>query len=213
MAMTSPLSADFRSRTIGDYLAALSSGAPTPGGGSAVGLAGALGCALGAMVCNLTLAKQESEDLSKLVTRFAKLQDNLIALARHDEQVFGNYRAAVQLAKATDGEKAARREAIEQALVGAAETPLAAIESALEALDSLRKTAEVGTPHALGDLMTGGFLLRATVLGSLENLNANLAAMKKPENRERFETASRSATHKLASAFEALEKAIAARQG
>jgi hypothetical protein len=106
--MTQQLPAEFPSRSIGDYLAALSSGAPTPGGGSAAGLAGALGCSLGAMVCNLTLAKQQDEMISTLARRFTGMAKQLIELAERDEQAFGMYRDAIALPKSAEEEKASR---------------------------------------------------------------------------------------------------------
>ena len=41
----------------------LASASPTPGGGGAAALAGALGAALGQMVCNLTLGKKKYADV------------------------------------------------------------------------------------------------------------------------------------------------------
>jgi formiminotetrahydrofolate cyclodeaminase len=116
------------------------------------------------------------------------------------------------LPKSNDVEKAARRAAIEQALVRAAEVPLDMIDAVTSALGCLQHTAELGTSHALGDVMTGGFLLQATALGSLENVEANAASMKVPENRERFETAARIAREQLGAEMTAVQVAVAARQ-
>ena len=210
--MTELLATDFRRRSIGDYLTAISNGVPTPGGGSAAGLAGVLGCSLGEMVCNLTLVKGEHTALTRLAKHLAGLADDLIDLAARDEQVFGAYRTAVALPRSNDEEKLARRAAIEQALVEAAEVPLQMIEVAFAAIDRLRLTSEFGTPHALGDLMTGGFLLQAMALGSLENVEANAVSMKTPENRERFVIAAMAARQQLDLEMIALERAVTARR-
>ena len=86
------------------------------------------------------------------------------------------------------------------------------IEVAFAAIDSLRLTAELGTPHALGDLMTGGFLLQAMALGSLQNVEDNAASMKSLENRERFVSAARAARQQLDVAMIELQQAVAARR-
>jgi len=203
---------DFFRRSIEDYLSALSNGAPTPGGGSAAGLAGALGCSLGVMVCNLTLVRGEHLELTRLANHLAGLADDLINLAARDELAFGAYRTAVGLPRSNDEEKMARRTALEQALVGAAEVPLQMIEVAFTAIDCLRLTAELGTAHALGDLMTGGFLLQAMALGSLENVETNAGSMKSSENHARFMGAARDARQQLDIAMTALHQAVAVRR-
>ena len=51
------------SKTFEDYFNELSSDSPTPGGGNAAAIAGALGASLGLMVCNLTLGKKKYSDV------------------------------------------------------------------------------------------------------------------------------------------------------
>lgn len=210
--MPDTLFQDFEQRNVADYLAALSSGAPAPGGGSAAGLAGALGCSLGAMVCNLTLARAESDDIRELERDFIDIRQRLLSQAEADERVFAAYRAATALPRSTEEEKTTRRAAVEDALVAAAEVPVEMVTLGLEALASLRKAAGIGTPHALGDLRTGGYLLQAMILGSIENMDANAALMREVNNRSRFERAADSGVRDLASAMAALDEAIAARQ-
>jgi len=199
-------------RMIGRYLAALAGGSPTPGGGSAAGMAGAMGCALGSMVCNLTLARKSLASIADQQRIFLDLQQSMMALAEADERVFGAYREAAALPRATEEEKRVRREAIEKTLVDAAEVPLELATQALEALSVLQMTAVEATPHAVGDLLTGGYLLQATVLGSVENIEANADLMKSPENRERFENAASSIHSDLVSAMTGLAAAVAARR-
>lgn len=204
-------STTFRARQVGAYLDALGDGTPTPGGGSAAGLAGALGCSLGRMVCRLTATHGGSAELTDLTSTFERMSIDLLNLAERDEKAFANYRSAVSLPRATETEKAGRRASIENALIGAAEVPLEMAEIGLEALDTLHLTASIGTKHALGDLMTGGFLVQAMVLGSLENIEANARAMKSPENRDRFTQVVASVRHDLDARMEALAHAVALR--
>jgi formiminotetrahydrofolate cyclodeaminase len=175
-------------------------------------MAGALGCALGSMVCNLTLARKPLDSIADQQRIFLDLQQAMIALAEADERVFGAYREAAALPRATDEEKRVRREAIEKTLVDAAEVPVDLATQALEALSLLQTTAIDATPHAVGDLLTGGYLLQATVLGSIENIEANAGLMKSPENRERFEMAASSIHADLASAMIELQTVVATRR-
>jgi len=62
-------------KTLVDFLDALASSAPAPGGGSVAALAGALGAALVSMVCNLTLGKK----------KYADVQDEIGALVERSE--------------------------------------------------------------------------------------------------------------------------------
>lgn len=209
--MTDQLPTTIDDRVLGNYLAALSSGTPTPGGGSAAGVAGALGCALGSMVCNLTLARRADEQITELQQTLIGLQAAMLRQAEADERVFGAYRNAVDLPKETVEEKAVRRAAIESALVEAAVVPEQLVILGLEALTVLRDAAASGSPHALGDLLTGGFLMRAMIEGSLVNIDANAELMKTNSNKERFEQAAESGRTDLITEMQALEAAVAAR--
>jgi formiminotetrahydrofolate cyclodeaminase len=210
--MQNEIEPNIAQRRIGRYLEALSSGSPTPGGGSAAGLAGALGCALGSMVCHLTLAREPLEHIAEQQRIFGELLHSMLALARADERVFGAYRDAAAMPRGTENEKRARRDEIEQTLVAAAETPLELATASLEAISMLATTANTATPHAVGDLLTGGYLLQATVQGSLENIEANAQLMKRPENKERFTRAAGSIREDLSSSMKKLEASVAQRR-
>ena len=76
---------DFRDLTIGEFISALSSGTPTPGGGSVAALAGGLGAGLGCMVCAIV---GKNEPLSELERRFAALRERFLDLAAADADAF-----------------------------------------------------------------------------------------------------------------------------
>ena len=76
------------STSLSDYLAALAAATPTPGGGSAAGLTGAMGAALVEMVAGLSLAKGAGEHASVQRTaleRAAAARGELLTLAEEDE--------------------------------------------------------------------------------------------------------------------------------
>ena len=78
--------------TIAAFSEALASGAPTPGGGGACALAGALGAALGSMVCALTSGKRRyadvEEDIQRIASRMEALRQRLLALIDADAEAF-----------------------------------------------------------------------------------------------------------------------------
>ena len=63
------------SQTISNFLDALASNAPAPGGGAAAALLGATGAAFVSMVCNLTLGKP----------KYAAVEDDMEALLARSE--------------------------------------------------------------------------------------------------------------------------------
>ena len=72
-----------------EYLEALASKAPTPGGGSAAAVYGAIGTALGEMVGNLTSGKKKfaiyEEDVQKILARLGGARMDFIRLEKADE--------------------------------------------------------------------------------------------------------------------------------
>ena len=109
-----------RNETIEGFLARLASKAPTPGGGGAGALSGAVGCALGRMVAQLTIGRKKyaeaEETVIRLDERLGGLQENFLSLADRDEEVFGRFMEALGLPKESEEEKAVRKAAVEIAL-------------------------------------------------------------------------------------------------
>ena len=124
--------------TCGTFLEELASKAPTPGGGAASALCGAVAAALTAMLANLTVGKAGSEEneqqTAQIIAAAGKLREELTALADDDAAVFGKFMAAYKMPKTTDEEKAARTAAIQQAAVAAADVPMQIAEKSMEGL-------------------------------------------------------------------------------
>ncbi|MCA9858825.1 MAG: cyclodeaminase/cyclohydrolase family protein [Thermomicrobiales bacterium] len=209
--MTTILETDFPDRRLDAYLEALASSSVAPGGGSAAGLTGALGCSLGQMVCNLTLDKGDEAEIRALHDTLGQMKANLLDLAQQDEQVFSRYRKATALPRSTEDEKATRRSAIEDALVVAADVPLRMVGIGLEAIEILRRVGATGSKYALGDVSTGAYLVQAMTNGCLVNVDANIELMKAPKNIDHFSAASASARDDLTQAMSDLDTTLASR--
>ena len=100
--------------TIATFLDGLASAAPTPGGGGAAAISGAMGAALVSMVCNLTIGKKKyvevEAELEDMLAQSEALRAQLTGMIAEDVAAFDAVMGAYGLPKATDEEKAARAE-------------------------------------------------------------------------------------------------------
>ena len=76
---------------------------------------------------------------------------------------------------------AASKEAKDEALVGAVQTPLAMARGAVRLIALAQEIARIGNPNARSDARVGEMLARATLAAAVENVRANVAAMSRPE--------------------------------
>jgi len=176
---TSEDSQPIHDRSIGDYLDALGSSQPAPGGGSVAGLMGALAAALGQMVISLSANDQEAS--AALGTAFADLGTSrgaLLAGSEADERAYGGYIQATKLPKASDEERSARREAMQSALRRSAEAPIGIAASALDVLRFLEPVAGHGSRHALSDVEIAISLAHSAVRAGLVNVRVNVRMIK-----------------------------------
>jgi formiminotetrahydrofolate cyclodeaminase len=169
-------------RTLTDLLAAFRSSDPTPGGGSASALAGATGASLLTMVASLpkprTSTEEDVERLAAAKSRCADLAGALTALIDRDSEAYDEVVAAYKRPKATDEEKASRSKAIQAALRGATDTPLAVMRACAQAIEQGAVVATFGNPNASSDVQVGLELLRAGLLGAKLNAEINLGSIK-----------------------------------
>ena len=174
--------AEFMQRTLQEFNDELASKAPVPGGGGASALAGATGMALGAMVGSLTVGKKKyvavEEEVRALMDRAAAVRARLEALIGEDAAAFAPLAAAYGLPKETEEQRAHKAAVMEQALLGAAQAPLAIMRAAGEALELLAGFAQKGSALAVSDAGVGAALCRAALEGAEFNVRINTAAMK-----------------------------------
>ena len=173
------------------FLERIAASTPTPGGGTASAICGALSAALSRMVANLAVGKPGYEhmqaDLSQVDTRGIELQGRFLALASEDADAYDAVVAAMRLPKASDAERAARREAMQSAYQRAAQVPMETIGAALEALEIAALAAERGNRSAITDAGVAALLAEAAMRGAALNVRVNLAAIADEGWRERTE--------------------------
>ena len=160
---------------------ALASSAPTPGGGSAAGVALGQAAALAVMVSDLTLGNEkfrEGWEISEQVKSIAvPMLDEGLKLATEDSEAFDKVVDSFKLPKETEQLKTERREAIRTATLGAAEVPYRTAVSALRLLKLLPELAENGNPNAASDVGVAGLLASAALKGGIFNVEINLQAL------------------------------------
>jgi formiminotetrahydrofolate cyclodeaminase len=161
------------------------SSAPTPGGGSASALAGAVGASLLAMVAALPKPRAAAaEDLQRLKAageRCTDLARRLEALVDEDSEVYDRVIAAYRLPKATEDEKTARSAEVQSALKAATQAPLDVMRACAEAIDAGPIVREHGNQNASSDVGVALELLRAGFRGARLNVDINLESMKDQE--------------------------------
>lgn len=163
---------------LSDFASALASESPAPGGGSASAAAGAAGAGLLEMVVRLTLGKEKYraswEELEALLPVLADTRARLLSLVDEDTRAYEAIVAARRLPKETEGEKAARKGAIDQATVLATTVPMQTAFFAGKALAAAIPIAEKGNVNAASDAFVAGLLLESALLGALANVRINL---------------------------------------
>ena len=133
------------------------------------------------MVSDLTLSKDSLQDgwtISEKVKLVAiPLLDEGLDLATQDSDAFDAVVASFRLPKATDDEKASRRDSIRSATLGAAEVPFRTASKALDLLELLPELAEKGNPNAASDVGVAGLLASAALKGAVFNVEINLESL------------------------------------
>src|ERR1700720_587742 len=124
--------------SIQTFLDDLASECPTPGGGGAAAVSGAIGAALVSMVANLTIGKKNYEavsaDLETVNAKAEALRAELTGAIEEDAMAFNSVMAAYGLPRATGEEKAKRAAAIQAALKDATQAPLRAVKACFEVI-------------------------------------------------------------------------------
>lgn len=175
--------------SLASYLDALAAATPAPGGGSAAGIAGAMGAALVEMVAGLSLAKSDAADaeLSGLqraaLERARSARIDLLQLAEDDAVAYGAFMEALKLPKSSDDERAARTSAISAAAQRAAEVPLATLRATVAVAEAARSIQDKSLLAAASDLEVAGRFARASGESAAENVEANLPYIDDPQTR------------------------------
>jgi formiminotetrahydrofolate cyclodeaminase len=175
---------------MGEFLARLGSADPTPGGGAAAAVVGAMGAALVEMTANLTVGKPRLADVQDearhIRQRAAELRGKLERLGNADSEAFDAVSAAYKLPRADDAQKAERAKAIQAALHTAADVPLQTARVSADVVALAEEAAPVLNPAVISDVLAGALLAQAALKSAAINVEINLASMTDPSSVERY---------------------------
>jgi formiminotetrahydrofolate cyclodeaminase len=165
-----------------DFLAALRSPSPTPGGGSASALAGALGASLLAMVASMAgrraAAEEDVDRLEAAGGRCTDVSARLTTLVDRDSEAYALVVASYKRPKSSDAEKTERSRRIQAALRAATDVPLDVMRECTAAAEAAIVVAAFGNPNAASDVGVGLELLGAGIRGAKLNVEINLGGIK-----------------------------------
>ena len=172
---------DIHDAKITEYLSALASSSPAPGGGSCAGLSGAMGAALVSMVANLSIGRAKYADYQDIITttltHTSKLIPELTECIHKDMTAFDGVMAALRMPKDSDEQKAERSKALQDAYKTATGAPVETAEKCLEVMRLAEGLLHRSNATAASDLSVAGLEARAGILIALENVNVNLSAI------------------------------------
>lgn len=176
--MTKP---SLTSLSVAEILDAFASSAPTPGGGSAAALSGAIGASLLAMVAGMLKTKtgtpEERNALDAAASDLNALRARLAELIDEDTRAYDLVTAAYKSPKATDEEKTARKAAIQTATRAATEAPLQTMRACFEVIGLGKIVEENGNPNAASDVFVGLDMAAAGLRGAEKNVAMNLGSL------------------------------------
>jgi len=197
---------------LADFIDEVSRESPAPGGGSISALAGALGAALGSMVCNITAHQRGSQSVDKILNEAAeKLQDLKCALVKsidQDAKAFNDYLRASRLPQQSDHQKQTRFQAMQQGLKTAVNIPLETAQLCLQTLEIAETVIRHGNPASITDGAVGAQVAFVGLKGSIYNVLINLKDIKDESWRHQIRQQCSQLENQAQNRLNAIEKII-----
>jgi len=170
-----PSPASLTDMSLATFSEAIASKKATPGGGSVAAYMGAMAAGLLCMVSRITLGRKElpkgAEHLDMAVKTGEELRVRFLKLVVDDAESFN---AVLKAFKIPKEQQDARRKAVQEATMKAAEVPLSTLDSSVQTLRLAREVAEYGSTNALSDVSTSLAAARAAGEGAASNVLINL---------------------------------------
>ena len=165
-----------------EYISDLSSRAPIPGGCGTSALVGALGIALGGMVANMSLGKNQytetDGDIASLKVSAYRVQKELLELVEKEAEVFAPLAGTYRMPTDTEEERESRERVKQAFLKDSALVPLEMMRKCGEAIMLLKQFAIKGSVYSLSDAGCGAILCKAAMQSAWLNVSVNTKHIK-----------------------------------
>ena len=164
-------------KTVEDFTNELASPAPTPGGGGAAALVGALGISLGNMVGELTVGKKKyaeyEDELRAMMAEAQLMEKELLNLIEEDAEGFKPLAEAYGIPKDNPN----REKILEEATKNACVAPMAMIRACARAMKLIERFGEIGSKLAISDAACAAVLCKSAMQAAALNVYINTKAM------------------------------------
>ena len=158
---------------INKFVESLGAKEPTPGGGGAAALAGALGAALCSMAGNYTTGKKAyaayEEDVIHMIDASEESAERLLELVQADADEFSKISAAFALPKDDPN----RHEAIQEATLAALEPPLEMMREIAKVIGLLEEMCDKGSRMLVSDVGCGASIAQGALVAASLNVFVN----------------------------------------
>ncbi len=194
--------------TVGDFMSALAAKTPTPGGGSAAGIAGALAVALGEMSVHFTQGKKKFAEHEE----FYKHLDQRLATARRmfQELIADDMAAFEFLQEASAAPDSPEKSATVQLAVSAAiNVPREMAKLSLAVMQDLASLLDKCNPWLISDLAAGAALAATVVRLSNYNVLVNTPQLEDVSAAQEIRTAAANDLARAGKLLKAIESAAA----
>ncbi len=178
-----------RDETISSFLGKLAARTSVPGGGATAALHAAQAAALLGMTARFSDSHGNAKDGETIATVIAeadRLREVSAELIAIDGEAFGAVAEAYRLPKDTDEQRASRASAIAAAMVTASSPPAELIGIGTRLVELAELLQPVVNRTVAGDVAAAVQAVRAAIVTSQVNVEANLSGVTDPGARERL---------------------------
>jgi glutamate formiminotransferase/formiminotetrahydrofolate cyclodeaminase len=164
-----------------NFLNALASSSPTPGGGAASAYAAAMAASLVGMVARLTIGNKKYAQFEEQMRAVEQQAEGLRAYftnaVSEDSAAFEAVIEAYRLPKNSSQEKEQRRDQIQTTTLKAAQVPLEVAQKSVEVLELTQTVANHGNLNAISDAGSAAALAWAAISGAVLNVRINALSL------------------------------------
>lgn len=163
-----------------EFMNALASKEPTPGGGGASALVGAVAAALCSMVANLTSGKkkyaQYQGDIDRILGHMEETIREIYEFIEKDAEAFEPLAEAYKIPK----DEPKREEIMEKALLAAAVVPMELAGKLYDLIPIMEELEQKGSKLALSDVAVAAVCCKAAIEGAVMNVYINTKSLTNP---------------------------------